>query len=127
MVYKGTVTSNEPNYKPSHYLGTAEDSFKTRFNNHKKSFRNENYKNETELAKEIWNIKSRNYTPKVTWTIVRKCLPFNLNSKKCHLCLNEKLEIALFKEEKLLNKRSELISKCRHQNKFTLFKHDTID
>ena len=127
IVYQGTVTSNEINYKPHHYLGIAEESFKSRFNNHKKSFNNEYYRNETELAKEIWKIKSKNYTPTISWKIVRKCLPFNPCVKRCHLCLNEKLEIALFKEENLLNKKSELISKCRHQNKFMLIKHDSKD
>ena len=46
---------------------------------------------------------------------MRKCLPYNYNSKKCHLCLNEKLEIALYEGENLLNKKTELISKCRHK------------
>ena len=46
------------------------------------------------------------------------------NNKKCYLCLNEKLEIASYKGDNLLNRRSELIGKCRHQNKFTLLRHD---
>ena len=53
IVYQGTVTSNEVGYKPSHYLGIAEESFKSRYNNHKKSFNNDFYKNDTELSKEI--------------------------------------------------------------------------
>ena len=46
---------------------------------------------------------------------------YNRVSKTCDLCLNEKLEILNFKDrDKLLNKRSELISKCRHFNKYLL-------
>ena len=72
-------------------------------------------------------IKMKNYTPEITWRIIRKCLPHNYNSRKCDLCLNEKLEIALYKGENLLNKKTELISKCRHQNKFMLLRHDSKD
>ena len=51
----------------------------------------------------------------------------NYNSRKSYLCPNEKLEIALHEEENLLNKKTELISKCRHQNKFMLLRHDSKD
>ena len=51
-------------------------------------FRNEFYKNNTELSKELWQIKMKNYTPEKTRRIIRKCLPYNYNSRKCYLCLN---------------------------------------
>ena len=35
-------------------------------------------------------------------------------------CLDEKLEIAWADKTRSLNKRSELVSKCRHENKFYL-------
>ena len=38
-----------------YYLGTTEDEFKTRYNNHTKSFRNRGYEMETELSKYVWN------------------------------------------------------------------------
>ena len=40
--------------------------------------------------------------------------------RKCDLCLCEKLLIARANPASLLNKRDELVSKCRHMNKFTL-------
>ena len=49
------------------------------------------------------------------------------SSLRCNLCLNEKLEIALFKGNNILNRRIEPISKCRHTNKHTLLRHDTKD
>ena len=57
----------------------------------------------------------------------RKCAPFNTTKRKYYLCLNVKLDIASYKGDNLLNKRSELIKKCRHQNKFTLLWHDSKD
>ena len=43
-------------------------------------------------------------------------------SRRCDLCLTEKLKIMREDPELLLNKRSELVSKCRHKNKFILAK-----
>ena len=59
--------------------------------------------------------------PTLKWSIV-KSVPSYLNiSKKCLLCLHEKLDIVNFEDQDhLLNKRSELISKCRHAIKYLL-------
>ena len=127
IIYEAQITSNQRNYKQKVYIGTAKTDFKHRFNNHTKSFNLEHYENDTELSKEYWTIKRNHFIPKVTWRIIRKWAPFNTTKGKCYLCLNEKLEIASYKGDNLLNKRSELINKCRHQNKFTLLWHDSKD
>ena len=41
-------------------------------------------------------------------------------SRKCDLCICEQLLIARADSNVLLNKRDELVTKCRHRNKFTL-------
>ena len=38
----------------------------------------------------------------------------------CNLCLAEKLEIIKADKKRSLNKRTELVSKCRHENRFYL-------
>ena len=38
-------------------------------------------------------------------------------SKRCLLCLAEKFEIANYPGDNLLNKRSEIVAKCRHRRK----------
>ena len=128
-IYQATVTcDDEPDYGERFYIGLAEPKFKKRFANHKTSFCNERYEKETELSKEIWRLKRKSRNPKISWKIVRQCAPFNRAGMKCSLCLNEKLEIATFNEpKKLLNSRNELISKCRHINKYTLKMHDSKD
>ena len=45
---------------------------------------------------------------------------YNPISRRCNLCLNEKLEILDDQDKNLLNKRSEIIPHCCHQNKFKL-------
>ena len=125
-IYEATITTDDDNYQPKIYIGLAETTFKKRFANHKKSFNHEKYENETELSKEYWKQKRENKNPRVSWRIIRKCKPFNRNSLKCDLCLNEKLEIASRKNN-ILNSRSELISKCRHINKHLLTNFDSND
>ena len=128
-VYEATVTCEEdPSYGERVYIGLSEPSFKKRFSNHKTNFNDPKYEKETELSKEVWRLKRKNQSPKITWKTIRKCHPFNRAKGKCNLCLNEKLEIAIYpNQKKLLNSRSELISKCRHVNKFTLKNYDSKD
>ena len=85
VVYESTLSSNQPSYKEKKYFRIAEESFKGCLYNHNLSFRNELYKNDTELSKELWQIKMKNYNPEITWRIIRKCLPYNYNSRKCYL------------------------------------------
>ena len=102
------------------YLGTAEGDFKKQFYNHRKSINNEGSANDTTLSKYIWKRKeTSNSSPTVVLSIAKKVLPYSNIPKKCLLCLHEKLEIMNYsRPEELLNKRSEVISKCRHANKF---------
>ena len=51
IVHKASVSSlNEA----KHYLGTAENEFKTRYSNHKTSFKNRTHGKDIELSKYIW-------------------------------------------------------------------------
>ena len=81
----------------------------------------------TEFSKEYWEVKRSKFIPKVTWSTVRECPPYNLSKKKNYFCLNEKLEINSYNGNNLLNKRSELINKCRYLKEHTLLRHDSKD
>ena len=66
--------------------------------------------------------------PEISWKIKKSAPTYNNNSKQCILCLEEKMAIITFPEQqKLLNKRSELMSKCRHENKFLSHYYDSKD
>ena len=57
--------------------------------------------------------------PTLKWSIVKLVPSYSNISKKCLLCLHEKLEIGNFEDQDhLLKKRSKLISKCKHANKY---------
>ena len=51
------------------------------------------------------------------WSILDQAKPDSPVSKKCMLCHTEKYHI-IFSTKNLLNKRNELVTKCRHENKF---------
>ena len=119
ILYLGVVKSDIRNYNEKIYK-LCSTSFKYRYANHKKSFNHEKYKTDTELSKEVWELKDINGNPDVKWNIFGKFSAYNPASHRCNLCLNEKLEISIHKEDNLLNKRSEVISQCRHKNKFKL-------
>ena len=77
----------------------AKKKFKERYNNHTASFR-----------KKVHYIS-------LQWTLAH---PYTCGTRKCDLCLTEKLAIIKADPESLLNMREEFVSKCRHINKFTL-------
>ena len=124
-LYEATISSNLPRYESKIYKGISEPQFKVRVKNHEKSFNHNRYKNDTTLSTEYWRIKGLNGEPKVTWRVLRKCRGYNPETKRCMLCISEKLEIAEHERNDLLNQRSEIVTKCRHQNKFALANIDT--
>ena len=119
VVYKATLTSNNP---PKKYYGCCSTSFKIRYGNHKQSFLHPQKKNATELSKAYWELKEEENgrPPDISWSIVRHARPYNGGTRRCNLCLEEKLTILQADPTTTLNKRSELVAKCRHGNKFKL-------
>ena len=109
-------------YETNVYLRTTEGEFKQRFINHKNSFNNSTYRNDTTLSKHVWDIKEKyNKTPVLKWYLVRIVPSCSNITKRCLLCLHEKSELLYYPNiSKLLNKHSELIAKCRHANKYLL-------
>ena len=101
LVYKATSTTSSNSFV---YYGTSEGEFKTRYNDHTKYFRHCECMNETELSKHVWNLKDHgltnylswqihgltNYLP---WEIHKKASPYQCGSKRCDLCLSEKVSI----------------------------------
>ena len=123
------MTTNEDT-TGKNYIGVTEGTFKQRFTQHKLSFKNKKYSNSTELSKYIWQLKDNETDYRVQWTIITAAQPYNNISKRCDLCTSEKLYIINGHNNNPLNKRSELISKCRHKNKYYLMNNSitlTID
>ena len=122
LVYYVTISCNDKIYKPKLYIGSCETSFKKRYNNHKKSFNIPLYKHYTKLSTEYWNSTMKQLNPRISWKIKGIYNSYNPTSKSCNLCLTEKPEILDDPNKNLLNKRLEIISQCRHKNKYKLKK-----
>ena len=75
------------------YYGICQTTFKPRYANHKKSFNHSNRKSDTELSNEFWRIKDNKHNANITWEILGRQQAYNTSSKRCSLCLNEKLKI----------------------------------
>ena len=120
VIYKYDVSA--PNLPTKVYIGLTEKDFKTRWNSHKLSFNNKKYKNSTALSTHVWELKeTHDVVPILKWSIVKHARSYSINARSCALCLQEKYEILNYPIKcSLLNKRSELIAKCRHTNKFLL-------
>ena len=119
LVYQADNTyDTDDAYK--YYLGLAETFFKDRYRNHTLSFSNEQEKYKAKLSKYVWSRKNENKTPIINWKIV-KAIYSKARAEFCKLCLMEKLYILnALRGERCLNKRTEFISKCCHQNKLLL-------
>ena len=57
---------------------------------------------------------------KYGWSIAAKGFAFKPGDKKCDLCTTEKCKIIFDYDKDTLNKRSEIVSKCRHMTKYFL-------
>ena len=117
IIYKATVTSE--NSKKCYY-GQSEPEFKSRLANHTKSFKYRSYEKDTELSKYVWSLKDSEKPYDIAWSIAATASQYKCGTRKCDLCITEKYMIAMAEPESLLNQKSELISKCRHCNKFYL-------
>ena len=127
IIHKCIVSTS--GYPDKVYLGTAERDFKKRYYNHISSFKNETQMNKTTLAKYVWEQKQRhNITPTLKWYIVKSVPSYSNITKSCMLCLHKKFEILTYpNQDELLNKRSELVSKCRLINKYLLSNYKAKD
>ena len=119
VIYQATVTRKDNNTTET-YIGLTENDFKTRYRNHTASFPHAKHRNSTELSKHIWTLKDNNIEHFISWRILASHSPYNNSSKRCNLCLKEKLLIICRPELSTLNKRNELVSSCRHRNKTLL-------
>jgi len=117
IVYQATVITKN-NQKT--YVGLTDTEFKQRYSNHKQSFVNPKLRNTTELSKYVWELKDQNIEFNIKWTILGRSKSYSNLTKRCNLCTLEKYYIICHGDKATLNKKSELVSCCRHSSKFLL-------
>ena len=95
-----------------------ETECKARFYNHSHSFKYQRKSDATELSKAFWLHKTNGKSPLITWEIVTQSTPHQPGARVYMLCLAEKCAILQACPTTSLNKRTELMGKCRPTNKF---------
>ena len=119
IVYEATIHSSN---QTAVYIGSTANTFKTRFRNHKSSFKINERKCSTQLSKFVWE-NGLNPAPNIEWKILNKCPSYLPGNKYCQLCLEEKMRlIHRLTHPSTLNSRSEMFQLCPHKKKFTLGK-----
>ena len=120
VMYEATVNSDLPRYETRTYKGITKRIWKERYKEHRQAFNNITKRTDSMLSEEVWRIKDAGGTPEVTWRILQRSKAYTPQSRRCALCLTEKLAIAEHEGRDILNKRSEIVAKCRHQFKYQL-------
>ena len=99
---------------------STENTFKDRLYKHRNSLKLGSKANSTELPKHFWDMKREAIKKLVMhWSVIDHAKTYQNGSKRCNFCLTEKYHI-LTSPVNFINKRSALVSKCRHENQFQL-------
>ena len=117
LVYKATVSSVDG---VKSYIGQAASTFKLRYNNHMNSFTNPAKKRSTALSSYVWKLDGRGVDYTIGWSIECEPKPYTGGGRNCDLCLMEKTFIARNLARESLNRRTEIMGKCRHRLPFYL-------
>ena len=109
IIYNTEVENTSRN-ETKVYIGLTEHPFKQRYSNHMQSIRHEKYGNSTKLSKYVWQLKKAGKKFKITWSINRRAQAYSNITKRCNLCLIEKLSIINADNPNTFNKRPALFS-----------------
>ena len=71
VIYKATVTETTTKNQES-YIGLTDNEFKTRYNQHKSSFKLVHRKKDIKLSEHIWELKDKNIEHTIQWEIIKK-------------------------------------------------------
>ena len=119
VVYQATVTETDTQEENT-YIGLTENSFKTRYNLHKSSFKLAHKRSATSLSEHIWKMKENNANYKIEWEILSQCKRRQPYMNYCPLCVEEKHLIGKLRPN--LNQHSQFFYHCLHQRQKTLEK-----
>ena len=79
LIYKATSTTSSNSFV---YYGISEGEFKSPCNNHTKSFKHRECMNETELSKQVWNLKDHGLDNSLSCEIHKKVSPYQWSLKR---------------------------------------------
>ena len=119
MKKRRSNTTEELETVKSSYIGQTSMTFKKRFYGHNKSMRDKNV-NQTGLSRKVWKLREDGVEFDLKWSIIDEAPSFNGIS--CKLCLSETCHILFNSDQNTLNKKTELMSACRHKARWRIKK-----
>ena len=105
------------------YVGQTSRPFKMRFYEHTMALKDKTKPQATALSNYVHKLKEAGKEFNIKWSIKSRAAPYRNGAGTCRLCLCEKTDICLTDPNRLLNNRSEMLSKCIHRAKFELKNH----
>ena len=118
LVYQVDVmTENSPTMT---YYGQTSRQFKKRWIEHKHAIANKESPHATALSNYIHKLKNQKKDYEIKCSVKSRAAAYKNGSKRCILCIKEKVAIALHDPKTLLNAKSELLHKCIHAAKHEL-------
>ena len=103
------------------YIGCTKNIFKLRWNGHNSDCRYIGKRTKSTSTDYIWSLKEKNIIYSQTWKIEVSTKAYCPEMGVCDTCLSEKYMIMKnHKTRKLVNKRTEILAKCRHRAPFLL-------
>ena len=116
LVYKADV---EVGNTSKSYIGQTKKTFRERWTGHNSNIRL--CKNSTTLSTYIAELKKKGVEPdSIKWSKLKQVQPRRKGEKICRLCNTEKTNIVIEDPEVLLNKRHEIMQRCRHRDDLVL-------
>ena len=116
VVYKATLDMEG---ESKYYVGQTKNSFKSRWRIHDSD--TNRGRRRCRLSTYIIDQKTKGKEPRsLKWEVLTAAKQRKRGDKHCHLCLSEKAFIARGDEQHMLNKRSDIMERCRHKDELML-------
>ena len=114
LVYRTTIVETLSGNTET-YTGVTGNFFKIRWDGHKYDCRHEKQRLSSKLSSHIWDLKDKQISYEIKWSLIDRSTPYNPTTRKCRICLKEKYQIMYNRDGSTLNKRQEIFNTCRHR------------
>ena len=116
MVYSAAISMED---ETKIYIGQTNNTFRKRLGLHESD--TNCGRTRCALSAYLIDQKKKGKEPEsIQWSMIKPIKPRGRGDRYCNLCLSEKVFILRGNQDLLLNKRSELMQRCRHRDRLML-------
>ena len=99
------LTSTTSRLKSDDFNRLTKRPFKTCYYSHTHLFQTKSCANDTERSKYVWNLQDNKQQDQTKWDIVHLAAPYKCDTRRCDVCLTEKMVIATSNQRPAIGKR----------------------